>query len=67
VFEFAKDNAWLIPALPLMAAVVILLLGKWLKGLAHIPAWLAMIGSCSLAISILVGLGARLSARTAAS
>jgi NADH-quinone oxidoreductase subunit L len=56
VFEFAKEHAWLIPALPLFACVIIAAFGKWLKGAAHFPAWLAMAGSCILALSILFGM-----------
>ena len=42
---------WLIPALPLLACVLIGAFGKWLKGLAHVPAILAMVGSCALALA----------------
>src|ERR1041384_2861865 len=56
MFDFAKNNAWLIPALPLLACVIIAVFGKWLKGAAHWPAWVAMIGSCILSILLLVGL-----------
>src|SRR3954466_6119841 len=56
VFEFAKDHAWLIPALPLLACVIIGVFGKWLKGAAHVPAWLAMIGSCILSLALLFGM-----------
>ncbi len=56
MFEFAQDKVWLIPALPLIACLIIALFGKWLKGAAHVPAWLAMIGSCVLALSLLFGM-----------
>jgi NADH-quinone oxidoreductase subunit L len=58
VFEFARQYAWLIPALPLAACVLIGIFGRWLKGLAHVPAWLAMIGSCALSLSLLFGINA---------
>src|SRR3954454_8789711 len=56
MFDFAKNNAWLIPALPLLACVIIGVFGKWLKGAAHLPAWLAMIGSCILSLLLLWGM-----------
>jgi NADH-quinone oxidoreductase subunit L len=56
VYEFARDYAWLIPVLPLLAAALIGIFGRWLRGAAHVPAWLAMIGSCAMAITLLVGL-----------
>jgi len=56
VFDFASHNAWLIPALPLFACLFIALFGFKLKGASHIPAWLAMIGSFLLAISLLIGI-----------
>ena len=58
MFEFAKDHAWLIPALPLVACVVIGVFGKWLRGAAHWPAWLAIAGSFILSISLLLGISA---------
>src|SRR5262249_1091523 len=56
VFDFASRNLWLIPTLPLAACVFIALTGKWLKGLAHVPAWLAMIGALVLSLSLLFGI-----------
>ena len=56
MFDFASHNAWLIPALPLFACLFIALFGVKLKGAAHIPAWLAMLGSFILAISLLIGI-----------
>ncbi len=56
MFEFASNNAWLIPALPLFACLFIGAFGFKLKGAAHIPAWLAMIGSFTLAITLLMGI-----------
>jgi NADH-quinone oxidoreductase subunit L len=58
MFEFASDHAWLIPALPLLACVLIGIFGKWLKGAAHWPAWLAMVASFVLSISLLAGISA---------
>src|SRR4051794_21281573 len=58
MFDFAKNNAWLIPALPLLACVIIGVFGKWLKGAAHLPAWLAMIGSCILSLFLIWGMSA---------
>ena len=57
MYEFAKDYAWLIPALPLAACAFIALFGCKLKGMAHIPAWLAMVGSFILSMAILLGIG----------
>ena len=56
MFEFARTHAWLIPALPLGACVLIAIFGKWLKGLAHIPAWLAMAGAFALSITLLIAI-----------
>ncbi len=56
MLDFAAHYPWLIPALPLAACVLIALLGTKLKGLAHIPAILAMIGSTAIALSLLFGL-----------
>ena len=56
MIQFAADHLWLIPTLPLLACLLIGLLGSRLKGLAHIPAILAMICSFTLAISLLIGL-----------
>ena len=54
--DFARDHAWLIPALPLLAAVLIGITGaKILKGLSHLPAILAMLGSFALAMGLLWG------------
>jgi NADH-quinone oxidoreductase subunit L len=58
VFNFARENAWLIPALPLFACAFIVLFGRWLKGAAHVPAWLAMIGSLALSLILLAGISA---------
>ena len=35
--EFFVHNAWLVPALPLMGAIVVTAGGRWLKGMSHIP------------------------------
>lgn len=56
MIDFAAHYPWLIPALPLLACVLIGLFGRWLKGAAHVPALLAMAGSFALAISLLLGL-----------
>lgn len=54
--ELAREYAWLIPVLPLAAAVLIGIAGaKVLKGLAHLPAILAMLGSFALAMGLLWG------------
>lgn len=53
---FAKDYPWLIPLLPLLAALVIGAFGKWLKGWSHVPAILGMAGSFALAMGLLLGL-----------
>jgi len=60
VFEFVRNHnlAWLIPALPLLASAFIAVFGKWLKGAAHIPAWIAMAGSFALSITLLLGINA---------
>jgi NADH-quinone oxidoreductase subunit L len=58
VFDFARQNAFLIPALPLAACVFIGIFGRWLKGAAHYPAWLALAGSLILSLSLLFGLNA---------
>ena len=51
--EFAKNNLWLIPILPLAAAVLIGLFGRKMKPIAHIPAWLAMAGALVIALTLL--------------
>ncbi len=56
MIQFAAQYPWLIPGLPLLAALVIGSLGKWLKGWAHVPAILAMLGSFALSIALLIGL-----------
>ncbi len=58
MFEFARLHPWLIPALPLLACVFIAVFGKWLKGAAYIPAWLAMAGAFALSITLLLGINA---------
>ncbi len=56
MLDFATHYPWLIPALPLIACLLIAAFGSKLKGLAHIPAILAMIGSCALALTLLFGI-----------
>ena len=60
MFDFVRGHGlvWLIPALPLAACVFIGVFGKWLKGAAHVPAWLALAGSLILSLSLLWGLNA---------
>src|SRR5262245_9922954 len=48
-----SDILWLIPGLPLAAAVLVGLFGKWLKSQAHWPVILAAIGSCVVALNAL--------------
>ena len=56
--EFALGRAWLIPVLPLVAAVLIGMTGaKILKGLSHVPAIMAMLASCALSLMLLWGFG----------
>jgi len=54
--EFAAKYPWLIPAMPLFAALFIGLFGKKLKGAAAIPAILAMLVSATLALALLFGI-----------
>lgn len=53
---FVVQYSWLIPALPLIAAVLIGLLGARLKNLMHLPAILAMAGSLAMALVLLISL-----------
>jgi len=46
----------LIPGLPLAACTFIGVFGRWLKGAAHVPAVLAMVGSLCIALALVVGL-----------
>ena len=58
MIEFIKEHpqvVGLIPGLPLLACLLIGAFGRWLKGLAHIPAILAMVGSVILALALLMG------------
>src|SRR4051794_12290815 len=45
-----NELLWLIPALPLLGAALILVFGKWLKGLAHWPCVLGAAGACVLSV-----------------
>ena len=56
--EFALNNLWLIPVLPLVAAVLIAVFGRAIKPMAHVPAWLAMAGSMVLALTVLFAMKA---------
>jgi NADH-quinone oxidoreductase subunit L len=56
VIQFAAQYPWLIPFCPLLACVFIALFGTKLKGLAHIPAIVAMLFSAALALTLLYGL-----------
>jgi NADH-quinone oxidoreductase subunit L len=53
--SFAIDNAWLIPLLPLLAAVTVGLFGrKYLRGASHWPVW-AAVGASALLSLLLLG------------
>jgi NADH-quinone oxidoreductase subunit L len=56
VLDFAVHYPWLIPICPLVACVFIALFGTKLKGLAHLPAIVAMLFSVTLALTLLYGL-----------
>lgn len=53
MIDFAFHYPWLIPLLPLLACVLIGAVGWKIRNFSHIPAILAMIGSCILALSLL--------------
>ena len=48
----SNELLWLIPALPLLGAVLILIGGKWLKEQAHWPCILGAVAACVVAIIV---------------
>ncbi|MFT3786875.1 MAG: NADH-quinone oxidoreductase subunit L [Tepidisphaeraceae bacterium] len=55
--DFVTQYSWLIPLLPLLAAVVVGLTGrKMLKGLSHLPIWAGVLGSAILSFVLLFGM-----------
>src|SRR5262249_8125886 len=54
MFEDVGDYLWLIPTLPLLAAAVIALFGKYLKDLSHWPCVLAIGISAFLSFNVLL-------------
>jgi NADH-quinone oxidoreductase subunit L len=55
--EFVTQNSWLIPLLPLVAAIVVGLFGrKVLKGQSHWPIWAGVFASAVMAFVLLYGM-----------
>ena len=54
-FEFYRDNAFLIPLLPLIGALIAGFLGaKWLRDKSHWPIWISVGISTLLSIGLLL-------------
>src|SRR5690348_7210789 len=54
-FEFYRDNAFLIPLLPLIGALVAGFLGvRWLRGNSHWPIWISVGISSLLSVGLLI-------------
>jgi NADH-quinone oxidoreductase subunit L len=52
--DFIKNNTWLIPVLPLIAAAIVGLFGrKTLKGLSHFPIWAGVLASAICSFMLL--------------
>jgi NADH-quinone oxidoreductase subunit L len=56
MIDFATHYPWLIPLFPLIACALIGAIGWKIRNFSHIPAILAMIASCVLALSLLFGI-----------
>jgi NADH-quinone oxidoreductase subunit L len=57
MYDFAINNTFLIPLLPLIGAAISGFLGaRWLRGQSHWPIWLSVGASAVLSLSILVGM-----------
>jgi NADH-quinone oxidoreductase subunit L len=57
VSEFLKDNAWLIPFLPLAGGLTAAVGGRWLRQHAHWPVVIGIGLSCLLALGLLAAAG----------
>ncbi len=55
--EFFVHNAWLVPALPLLGAIVAAAGGRWLRGLSHIPVVAGIALAFVVSLFLLAGSG----------